>query len=125
MLTELSRWFALWASKAVAALRPPAGAGPRLRLLAGGAAPAANSRNPDASSVAGPAAVLRLACADGAPVPDRDTAVRALPSAVALPAAAPAPRFSVAASSFVAGQGARLYSLDAFRGRPGRTPHAA
>lgn len=125
MLTELSRSFALWASKAVAALRPPAAAGPRLRLLAGGAAPTPNSRNPDGSRAAAQPPTLRLACVEGAPVPDRDTAVRALPGAVALPAAASASRLSGGASSFVAGQGARLYSLDVFRGRTGRTPHAA
>jgi hypothetical protein len=36
-----------------------------------------------------------------------------------------APVFQVSASAFIAGQGARIYSLDAFRSRGPRRPRAA
>jgi hypothetical protein len=57
---------------------------------------------------------LRIVRAGEAPSADRDIAVRVSTGS------------SVAASAFVAGQGARLYSLDAFRqARPSRRPGAA
>lgn len=57
---------------------------------------------------------LRIVRDGEAPPADRDTAIRAAAGS------------AVGASAFVAGQGARLYSLDAFRAaKPSRRPGAA
>lgn len=129
ILTKLSRSIVVWATHALTR-RPP---GPvQRRPLALVAAPRhddeshAISNTSDHTYPPRTPPELRLVWSDGAPVEHHDIPITGLESGVPVPAV-PERRHPLAgAASFLAGQGARLYSLDAFRGaRPGRTPHAA
>ena len=129
MLTKLSRSIVVWATHALT--RKALGPGRRapLALVAAPRHPAETHLIPNTSLRSGPPAPgpsLRLVWSGGAPVENHDNAVTGVDSGIPLPVVSEQRHPLAGAASFLAGQGARLYSLDAFRGgRTGRTPHAA
>lgn len=129
MLTNLSRLILAWATRALgrtvsdSAERAPLQLAAALRQVAESSLVTNASESSPARTGA---PLLRLVSSDGVLVERRDIHVTGV--AAGLPPLADSEHREplAGAASFLAGRGARLYSLDAFRGaRPGRTPHAA
>lgn len=123
MLTSLSQSIASWARFAGWILglsdgqtkRPLLAAAPKLPVISDTSAAALRTA---------PRGRLRLVASQGELVPGTDTPAVTLATGVDSPAR-PLP-IGNALVSFLAGEGARLYSLEAFRnGKDPHTPHAA